>query len=174
MDGRQGNVTQGDMQTPNSYGQQQQQSYGQEPSFLLNEFQFDSEMGPVADISTFPPTMAPYPPEDNMGVLAVDNILSSGFWDSMLVPGTSSDQLCVFVRYANFPFLSGYNSMDCFSGGFVFGANGSGLITPRFGGSPSQSGINTPGRFGNHPTTLTQTGINAAFDQRKEGISIDA
>jgi hypothetical protein len=64
--------------------------------------------------------------------------------------------------------------MDCFSGGFIFGANGSGLITPRFGGSPSQSGVNTPGRFGNHSTTLTQTGINAAFDQRTEGISIDA
>ena len=89
VDGGQGNVTQGDIQqTPSSYGQQQQQqNYCQEPSFLLNEFQFDSEMGPVADISTFPPTMAPYPPEDNMGVLAVDNILSSGFWDSMLVPG---------------------------------------------------------------------------------------
>ena len=101
VDGVQGNVTQGDIQTPNSYGQQQQ-SYGQEPSYLLNDFQFDSEMGPVADITTFPPTMAPYPPEDNMGVLAVDNILSSGFWDSMLVPGKSSDQLCVFVRYANF------------------------------------------------------------------------
>ena len=88
MDGGQGNVPQGDIQTPTSYGQQQQ-SYGQDPSFLLNEFQFDSEMGPVADISTFPPTMAPYPPEDNMGTLAVDNILSSGFWDSMLVPGKS-------------------------------------------------------------------------------------
>ena len=64
--------------------------------------------------------------------------------------------------------------MDCFSGGFIFGANGSGLITPRYGGSPDQSGDNTPGRFGHHPTALTQTGINAAFDQRKEGISIDA
>jgi len=156
VDGGQGNVTQSEMQTPSSYGQQQQQqqqSYGQEPSYFLNEFQFDSEMGPVADISTFPPTMAPYPPEDNnMGVLAVDNILSSGFWDSMLVPG--------------------YNTMDCFTGGFIFGANGSGLITPRFDGSPDQSGLNTPSRYGNHP--LTQIGINAAFDQRKEGISMNA
>jgi len=151
-DGEQGNDTQGDTHSPSGYGQQQQ-SYGQEPSYLLNEFQFDSEMGPVADISTFPPTMAPYPSEDSLGVLAVDNILSSGFWDSMLIPG--------------------YNSLDAFSGGFVFGANGSGLITPRFGGSPSHSGINTPGRFG-HGTTLTQTSINTAFDQRKEGISIDA
>ena len=174
MDGGQGNVTQGDMQPPSSYGQQQQ-SYGQDPSFLLNEFQFDSEMGPVADMSTFPPTMAPYPPEESMGVLAVDNILSSGFWDSMLVPGKPSDQLYVFVMLTFFfPFLSGYNSMDCFSGGFIFGANGSGLITSRFGGSPSESGVNTPGRYGNLPSTLTQTGINAAFDQHKEGISIDA
>ena len=64
--------------------------------------------------------------------------------------------------------------MDCFTGGFIFGANGSGLITPRYGGSPADSGINTPGQFINHPTALTQTGINAAFDQRKEGISIDS
>jgi hypothetical protein len=71
-------------------------------------------------------------------------------------------------------YASGYNSMDCFTGGFIFGANGSGLITPRFDGSPSQSGVNTPGRFINHPSNLTQTGINAAFNQRKEGISIDA
>jgi hypothetical protein len=56
-------------------------------NFMLNEFQFDSEMGPVADISTFPPTMAPHPSEDSLGVLTMENILSSGFWDSMLVPG---------------------------------------------------------------------------------------
>ena len=64
--------------------------------------------------------------------------------------------------------------MDGFSGGFVFGANGSGLITPRFGGSPFHSGDNTPGRFGGHHTALTQTSINAAFDQHKEGIAINA
>ena len=63
--------------------------------------------------------------------------------------------------------------MDGFSGGFVFGANGSGLITPRFGASPSHSGINTPGRFGNHASTLTQSSINVAFDQCKDGISIN-
>jgi hypothetical protein len=85
-DAEQGHDIQINIQTSDNYGQQQQ-SYGQEPSFLLNEFQFDSEMGPVADISTFPPTMAPYPPQDSMGTLSVENILSSGFWDSMLVPG---------------------------------------------------------------------------------------
>jgi len=64
--------------------------------------------------------------------------------------------------------------MDGFSGGFVFGANGSGLITPRFGGSPSPSGANTPSRFDSH-TGLTQSNINVAFDnQHKEGINIDS
>ena len=107
MDGGQGNVTQGDLQTPSSYSQQQQ-SYGQEPPYLLNEYQFDSEMGPVADISTFPPTMAPYPPEDNMGILAVDNVLSSDFWDSMLVPGKFKfDKLLCFSFVINL-FLSFY------------------------------------------------------------------
>lgn len=42
--------------------------------------------------------------------------------------------------------------MDGLAGGFVFGANGSGLITPRVGMSPFQSGTNTPSRglFGHH------------------------
>lgn len=114
------------------------------PEGLLHEFHFDSEMGPVADMSTFPPTMAPNPSEDALaGALTMENILSSGFWDSMLVPG--------------------YNSMDGLSGGFVFGAGGSGLITPRFGVSPMQSGANTPGRMPGHGA-ITQTTINAAFD----------
>ncbi|KAF8969593.1 hypothetical protein BDZ97DRAFT_1902397 [Flammula alnicola] len=154
-DGDQGNDPQGGTNTPSSYGQQQP-SYGHEPSFLLNEFQFDSEMGPVADMSTFPPTMAPNPSEDSLGALTMENILSSSFWDSMLVPG--------------------YNSMDGLSGGFVFGAGGSGLITPRFGISPMHSGANTPGRLHGGGLALTQTSINAAFDnQRKEsGIKIDA
>lgn len=53
------------------------------------EFHFNSEMGPVADISTFPPTMAPIsPPDDTSGMLSMDSILSNGFWDSVLVPGS--------------------------------------------------------------------------------------
>lgn len=63
--------------------------------------------------------------------------------------------------------------MDGFSGGFVFGANGSGLITPRYGASPEHSGTNTPGRFGSHATVLTQTSLNAAFDHQGKGVSID-
>jgi hypothetical protein len=74
------------MSTSGGYGNQ----YQGEPAFnLMNEFQFESEMGPVADMSTFPPTMAPNPNEGDMGVLTMENILSSGFWDSMLVPGAS-------------------------------------------------------------------------------------
>ena len=89
IDGSQGGG--GDAYTPNSYGNPLH-LFGDTGNngnghFMLNEFQFDSEMGPVADISTFPPTMAPHPSEDSLGVLTMENILSSGFWDSMLVPG---------------------------------------------------------------------------------------
>ena len=53
------------------------------------DFQFNGEMGPVADISTFPPTMAPNnQAEDASNMLSMDSILSTGFWDSVLVPGT--------------------------------------------------------------------------------------
>ncbi len=64
--------------------------------------------------------------------------------------------------------------MDGLSGGFVFGAGGSGLITPRFGVSPIQSGVNTPSRVhGIHP--LTQNTINAAFNSHgQDGIKIDS
>jgi hypothetical protein len=50
------------------------------------EFQFAGEMGPVADMSTFPPTMAPVPtqPED---MLSSQALFASGFWDNVLVPG---------------------------------------------------------------------------------------
>ncbi|KAJ3576869.1 hypothetical protein NP233_g143 [Leucocoprinus birnbaumii] len=136
--------------------------YNDPQNYYMNEFHFESEMGPVVDMSTFPPTMAapPNPQEDTtmLGGLTMENILSSGFWDSMLVPG--------------------YNSMDGLSGGFVFGAGGSGLITPRFGLSPMQSGANTPSR-GHAQQSLTQSTINAAFNnhhhgQLKDGIKIDS
>ena len=75
-------------QVPNGYGQHLS-SYLPEPSYLLgSEYQFgESEMGPVADMSTFPPTMAPLPSNETMGGTTVDNILTTGFWDSFLVPG---------------------------------------------------------------------------------------
>ncbi|KAG6836870.1 hypothetical protein H0H93_001930 [Arthromyces matolae] len=115
--------------------------YSAEPGYTLNPFGFESEMGPVADMSTFPPTMAPNHPEATPTSLTMDHILSTGFWDSVIVPG--------------------YNSMDGLSGGFLFGAGGSGLITPRFGQSPAQSGANTPSYRRGHD--LTQTSINSAF-----------
>lgn len=54
------------------------------------DFQLTSEMGPVADMSTFPPTMAAPQAigDESHGLgMSMDNILSTGFWDSMLVPG---------------------------------------------------------------------------------------
>lgn len=53
----------------------------------LADFQFEGEMGPVIDMSTFPPTMASNLSEDHMGMLTMDSILSASFWDSVLVPG---------------------------------------------------------------------------------------
>ena len=60
---------------------------------LLSEFQFASEMGPVADMSTFPPTMAATHPSDSLGLLSMDSILSGGFWDNVLVPGECLSRL---------------------------------------------------------------------------------
>ena len=135
-------------------------AYAHDPAFLLNEFQFDSEMGPAADLSTFPPTMAPAPPAPPPNALtggdslAMEHILGTGFWESMLVPG--------------------YGSADGLSGGFVFGAGGSGLITPRFGMSPAASGVNTPRGGGGAAGAggLTQMSINHAFGG--EGVKIDS
>jgi hypothetical protein len=64
----------------------QRQVGNTEPYQLLSEFQFASEMGPVADMSTFPPTMANTQPDD-LGMLSMNSILSGGFWDNVLVPG---------------------------------------------------------------------------------------
>ncbi|KAJ8589697.1 hypothetical protein M405DRAFT_817576 [Rhizopogon salebrosus TDB-379] len=111
----------------------------------MSDYSFASEMGPVADISTFPPTMADMPSSDeHMGMLSMENILSNGFWDSVLVPGYS-------------------DTMEGLSGGFVFGAGGSGLITPGWA-SPLPSGGNTPTRnmdFNHHPNLVS------VYHQRK-------
>lgn len=144
--------------------------------FGLNEFQFEGEMGPVADMSTFPPTMATVPSDDhNMSsMMSMDSILTSGFWDSVLVPGMLVNHqsrrslyllICLGVGYSN--------TMEGLSGGFVFGAGGSGLITPRFGATPLPSGSNTPSR-GTNASELTQLSINAAFDGQSEGMPTKA
>lgn len=49
-------------------------------------FQSAGEMGPAADISIFPPRMADTR-TDASNVISMDSILSSDFWDSVLVPG---------------------------------------------------------------------------------------
>ncbi|KAL0577102.1 hypothetical protein V5O48_004894 [Marasmius crinis-equi] len=130
-----------------------------DPLFMLNEFRMDSEMGPVLDMSTFPPTMASpgpsNPNEEPSGTgMTMDSILSSGFWDSVLVPG--------------------YGSLDGLTGGFVFGAGGSGLITPRIGLTPVQSGQNTPKKSparGNSPSKVVDHLNLAAALQQEAGSS---
>jgi hypothetical protein len=61
----------------------------------------------------------------------------------------------------------------------VYGAGGSGLITPHYGQSPAQSGSNTPSRHGLNELSqhamneLNQHTLNTAFDYpSKEGILI--
>ncbi|KAI0315247.1 fungal-specific transcription factor domain-containing protein [Amylostereum chailletii] len=119
-----------------------------EVGYALPDFQFASEMGPVADISTFPPTMASSRPEDDPmanGMLSMDSILSGGFWDNVLVPGYS-------------------NAMEGLSGGFVYGVGGSGFITPHFGATPAASRATSPRR--NASDDLSQSGFHhtAAHD----------
>ena len=103
----------------------------------------NGEMGPVADMSTFPPTMAPNPSLPDMSMMSMDSILSADFWDSMLVPGMlrlSNIYACLAHR----GFLQGSsNGMEGLSNGFVYGAGGSGLITPRMWNSPLPSADNS-------------------------------
>ena len=74
---------------PQMNGNPEQRLVGSmDPHQLLSEFQFASEMGPVADMSTFPPTMAAAQPDDgSLGLCSMDSILLGGFWDNVLVPG---------------------------------------------------------------------------------------
>lgn len=59
----------------------------------------------------------------------------------------------------------GYNTLDGLTGGFVFGAGGSGLITPRYGLTPTPSGQNTPSRGMSAQSDL---GMNlSVFDQQE-------
>jgi hypothetical protein len=56
---------------------------------ILNDFSFESEMGPVADMSTFPPTMAAHSStEDASMMMNMDDLLpNGGFWNNVLMPG---------------------------------------------------------------------------------------
>ncbi|KAF8499925.1 hypothetical protein JB92DRAFT_2743342 [Gautieria morchelliformis] len=96
-----------------------------EPVMQSLDFQSTGEMGPVADMSTFPPRMAPSATEETPGLLSMESVLSSDFWESVLVPGYS-------------------NSLEGLSGGFVYGAGGNSVyIASRFG-SPNASAITSP------------------------------
>ncbi|GJJ12364.1 hypothetical protein Clacol_006605 [Clathrus columnatus] len=89
-----------------------------------NIYQSAGEMGPAADISIFPPRMVDTT-EETSNLLSMDSILSSDFWDNVLVPGYSQ-------------------TLEGLSAGFVYGANGnSGYIASRLG-SPITSIVHTP------------------------------
>lgn len=70
----------------------------------MPDFQFMGEMGPVADLSTFPPTMVDPMQmfgQDSNQLLTMDSILGDGtFWDNVLVPGKDAgdDARCCFVH----------------------------------------------------------------------------
>ncbi|KAI0362543.1 hypothetical protein OH77DRAFT_1388652 [Trametes cingulata] len=118
---------------------------------FLENFAYSGEMGPVADMSTFPPTMAPPPSGMDMSMLSMDSILSADFWDSVLVPGSS-------------------HALESISGGFVYGAGGSGLITPRMWMSPLPSGANTPSRRdGEHAHQHHQDASQSQQQQQQTG-----
>lgn len=105
-------------------------------------FQSAGEMGPAADITIFPPRMVNLR-EETSNLLSLDSILSSDFWDSVLVPGMV---LWIYDEFKiSYTFTSGYSqSLEGLSAGFVYGANGnSGYIASRLG-SPITSTVHTP------------------------------
>lgn len=74
-------------------------------------------------------------------MFSMDNILGDNFWDSVLIPGYS-------------------NSFEGLAGGVVYGAGGSGFISPKRT-TPNVSGANSPLR-GLNP--FGQSHINTAFN----------
>ncbi|THH31123.1 hypothetical protein EUX98_g3075 [Antrodiella citrinella] len=168
---------------PNNNGTMANSLNNGNPENMPNEFQFDSEMGPAADISTFPPIMAPQSQDNMNGMMSMDAILSTEFWDSVLVPGEyilavafcSSKKLtdgraCIVTGYSN--------TFEGLSGGFVYGAGGSGLITPGFNITPYASGSNTPTRHLRNLGEITQNGLDAAFNGSHsvstDGVSVNS
>ena len=111
-------------------------------------FQNDGEMGTVADISTFPPTMADH--DQSWPSLSVENIFSNTFWGDVLVPGLSNLIAVLFyvLRHLHTILLGTSGSPAGLSGGFAYGPGVSGLITPGYGMSPAQSGLSTPHHSG--------------------------
>ena len=58
------------------------------------DFQFEGQMGPVATCRHARRRWRLAPSEDNFGMLTMDSILSSAFWDNVLVPGESFHHVC--------------------------------------------------------------------------------
>ena len=81
-----------------------------------------------------------------------------------------------FFRHAADDFVLGYsNTFEGLSNGFVFGAGGSGLITPRIGISPLQSGSTTPtraNRLNGVSGDLSQQSLEMAFDHSQHENTI--
>lgn len=59
--------------------------------------------------------------------------------------------------------------MEGISGGFVYGAGGSGLITPRLGMSPLASGFSTPHNNKVH-TDFSQHKLDSVFDVSSQQV----
>ena len=155
---------------PQANGNPEQRQVGNvDQHDLLSEFHFASEMGPVADISTFPPTMASPQPDDGSSGMCSMDIFFGGFWDNVLVPGAF---VLVAAREYRLMFCHiGYsNPMEGLSGGFVYGAGGGGFIAPQFTDTPTMSAVNSPRRV--VPTDDHAThGLGAPFPvaQRNDG-----
>ncbi|KIJ24429.1 hypothetical protein M422DRAFT_62342 [Sphaerobolus stellatus SS14] len=93
---------------------------------LFDPMNFTGEMGPVADMSTFPPRMAPQHTEENpTQLLSMDNIFNNDFWDNVLVPGYS-------------------NTLEGLSGGFVYGQGGNSMYIASRLTTPIVSRVNSP------------------------------
>ncbi|KAF8582334.1 hypothetical protein K439DRAFT_1413481 [Ramaria rubella] len=98
---------------------------GMEPTTNPLAFQSAGEMGPVADMSIFPPRMASSPLDETSGLMSMESILSNDFWDSVLVPGYS-------------------NTLEGLSGGFVYGAGGNSVYIASRLGTPIVSATHSP------------------------------
>ena len=66
------------------------------------------------------------------------------------------------------------NTMEGLSGGFVFGAGGSGVITPRWDQTPVASGANSPIMGGPPPADFAPQNINAAFNEQNAPLSANS
>ena len=123
-------------------------------------------MGPVAGISTFPLTMANPMSNDNInGMMSMGTILSSNFWDSMLVPGTFHTFMDRGQGWLIFH-QDTWTPWKAWVGALCLGQGGSGIITPFWGQTPIVSTANLPIMGGLPPADFTPQNINTAFNEQ--------